>query len=358
MENSKYVVYFGSYTDKELPGIYSYLFDEDSEDVDFIESISGLQDPTFIKISEAHNMLYSFTQSYEGLSEAAAASYRIDPATGKLAFVQQELSADKAATHINTDHAERFLLTVSYGGGTISLFPILSDGTIGELVGKMQHSGGSGVVPQRQESPHPHSVYTDPSDQFVIVPDLGLDKVMVYRLDRLEAKLVLHDEVSVAPGAGPRHFAFHPNGSYAYVIEELSSTITVFSYDRVNGKLQSLQTVNTLPADYTGTSSTAEVQVSPCGGYLYGSNRGHDSIVVFSIDPLSGMLTLVQHISTSGKHPRHFSLTPSGRFLLAANKDSDSVYWFRVDKETGQLEETGRQIVIPQPTCVRFYKLP
>lgn len=358
LESSSYVIYLGSYTGKELPGIFAYQFDEDTEQLTFIESVDGLKDPTFIKVSEKHKMLYSFTQAYEGQPTSVIYAYRIDETTGKLTLAGRQEGTDKSATHINTDLGEQFLMTVSYGEGNVSLFKLQGDGNIGELCGSMHHNGGSGVVADRQGSAHPHSIYPDPSDQFVIVPDLGLDKIMVYRLDRQEAKLVLHDEVAVNPGAGPRHFAFHPTGNFAYVIEELSSTITVFSYERLIGKLLPLQTVSTLPEGFVGTSSTAEVQISPCGRYLYGSNRGHDSIVVFAIDPLSGKLSLLQHTSTLGKHPRHFSLTPSGRFLIAANKDSDSVYWFKVDADSGKLTPTGQQITMPQPTCVRFFKLP
>lgn len=357
VESNQYMTYFGSYSDKQSSGVHVYILDEQTGKLSLVDQVAGLLNPTFMTISDDKGLLYTYTQADEGRDSGSIITYRIDPQTGKLSEAGQQPSQDKSATHINLDHAERFAMTVSYSEGTINLFPVSANGEVGPLSDKVRHEGAS-VVPKRQASAHPHSIYTDPSDQFVIVPDLGMDKVMVYRLDREQGKFKLHDEVAVAPGAGPRHFAFHPGHKYAYVINELNSSVTAFTFDQQAGKLQEIQTISTLPDDFIGTSSCAEVQVSPCGTYLYGSNRGHDSIVVFAIDSNSGKLTLVQHISTGGEHPRHFSLTPSGRYLLAANKDSDSVHIFKVDRDSGKLKPTGEQVTMPQPTCVRFYKLP
>jgi 6-phosphogluconolactonase len=245
---------------------------------------------------------------------------------------------------------------VSYGTGILSLHPLAENGEIGPLSQQIKHSGSS-VNLERQDSAHPHSIYVDPSNQFVIVPDLGMDKVMVYRLDRAGCKLDLHDEVAVEQGAGPRHLAFHPKLPYAYLIEELSSRITVYDYDVSSGKLQAVQSVNTLPDDFTGANLCAEVQVSPDGCFVYGSNRGHDSIAVFAVDAATGKLTLVERASTLGKHPRNFCLTPDGRHLFVANKDSNSLHVLNVDKETGKLHSTGLSIEVAQPTCVRFFLL-
>lgn len=356
MEAAKYITYFSTYAGKETPGIYSYLFDEELEELTFIESVSGIKDPSFLKLSQKYKTLYTFSKA-EGEEQSDAIAFRIDDSTGKLTYLGQQPTADKSSTHVNSDHAEHYLMLVSYGGGTLSLLPLQEDGAIGALADQVKHEGSS-VMPGRQESPHPHSIYTDPSDQFVLVPDLGLDKIMVYKLDRGENKLRPHDQVSLTPGSGPRHMTFHPTLPYAYVIQELNSTLTVLSYDREAGKLEPVQVVPTLPDSYDGPeNSCAEVQISPCGSYLYGSNRGHDSIVVFAIDTESGKLTLVEHTSTLGNHPRHFSLTPSGRYLFAANKDSDSVQLFKVDQDSGKLTSTGKHIAIKQPTCVRFYPL-
>lgn len=356
MEHSKWITYFGSYADKQTPGIHVYVLDEQTGELTGVETVSGLINPTFLTVSQSKGLLYSYTQADEGQDSGAVLTYRIDSESGALSLAGQQPSLDKSATHINLDHAETFAMTVSYSEGTINLFPVQPNGEIGPLSDKVRHEGSS-VVPKRQDSAHPHSIYTDPTDQFVIVPDLGLDMIKVYRLNREEGKFIPHQDVKLAPGSGPRHFAFHPSLAYAYVINELNSTLTAFAYDGQSGTLQEIQTVSTLPEDFNGTSSTAEVQISACGSYLYGSNRGHNSIVVFAIDQSSGKLSLVQHISTGGDHPRHFSLTPSGRCLLAANKDSDSVHVFKVDQESGKLSPAGQSISIPQPTCVRFYKL-
>ncbi|WP_239628877.1 lactonase family protein [Paenibacillus sp. H1-7] len=356
MESNQYITYFGSYSDKQSPGVHVYRFDEQSGELSFIDQVAGMLNPTFMTISQDKGLLYTYTQADEGQDSGAILTFRIDAETGRLALAGQQPSLDKSATHINLDGSESFAMTVSYSEGTINLFPVLENGEVGALADKVRHEGAS-VVAKRQDSAHPHSIYTDPSDQFVIVPDLGMDKVMVYRLDRANGKFEPHDEVKLAPGAGPRHFAFHPDRKHAYVINELDSTMTVFAFDEQAGKLEAVQTISTLPEDFDGTSSCAEVQVSPDGSYLYGSNRGHDSIVVYAIDSASGKLTLVQHMSTGGSHPRHFSLTPSGQYLLAANKDSDSVHVFKVDRDSGKLVPTRHSVTLPQPTCVRFYKL-
>ncbi|MCS7463484.1 lactonase family protein [Paenibacillus doosanensis] len=357
METGKMIAYFGSYAGKQAPGIHVYAWDEQEGTLSAVDAIPGLINPTFMAVSQRQGLLYSYTQADEGQDSGAVLTFRIDPATGTLAPAGQALSLDKSATHINLDHAEQFALTVSYSEGTVNLFPVQGNGEVGQLADKARHEGSS-VVAKRQDSAHPHSVYTDPSDRFVIVPDLGMDKIVVYRLDSEQGKLQPHDEVAMEPGSGPRHFAFHPNGRHAYVINELSSTVTAFVYDGDAGKLQPVQTISTLPDDFAGESICAEVQISPCGSYLYGSNRGHDSLAVFAVDPESGVLSAVQTISTGGAHPRHFSLTPSGGYLLAANKDSDSVVVFKVDRDSGRLTPNGQSISLPQPTCVRFYRLP
>jgi 6-phosphogluconolactonase len=317
MEAAKYVVYFGSYAGKQSPGIYSYQFDESSGELTFIESVSGVKDPSFLKPSLQHQTLYAFSQGADADEKSAAVAYRIESATGKLAYLGQQPTADKSSTHINTDRAGRYLMLVSYGGGKLSLLPLQADGGIGELSDQVHHEGGSRAVSNRQDSAHPHSIYTDPSDQYVVVPDLGLDQIVVYKLDREQGKLQPHDQVRLSPGSGPRHLAFHPKLDYAYVIQELSSTLTVMAYDKAAGKLEPIQEVGTLPEGYDGpVNSCAEVQISPCGSYLYGSNRGHDSIVVFAIDQATGKLTLVEHASTLGSHPRHFSLSPNGSYVF------------------------------------------
>jgi 6-phosphogluconolactonase len=223
----------------------------------------------------------------------------------------------------------------------------------------VKHSG-SGPDRRRQEGPHAHSINLDPANRFAFVADLGLDKVMIYRFDPARGTLVPNDppSASTAPGAGPRHFSFHPNGRYAYVINELNSTVTAFAFDAEKGALREIHSVPTLPGDFKGTSTTAEVQVTPDGKFLYGSNRGHDSLAVFAVDAETGKLSPAGFHSTQGKTPRNFGIDPSGRWLLAANQGSGSVAVFRIDAKTGKLDPAGTPIQVPKPVCVKFLPAP
>jgi 6-phosphogluconolactonase len=243
----------------------------------------------------------------------------------------------------------------NYAGGSVSVLPIGEDGRLGELTDLVQHHGSS-ANPQRQKSPHPHSANLDAANRYLFVPDLGLDKIMIYRIDSPRGKLKPNDEpwARVKAGAGPRHFAFHPKGRYAYVINELDSTVTAFAFDETRGTLKEIQTVPTLPDSFTGNSTCADVHVSPSGKFLYGSNRGHDSIVIFAIDEDTGQLTYVEHEPTQGKTPRNFAIDPTGTFLLAANQNSDTVVTFRIDPVTGRLSPTGHVASVPSPVCLKL----
>jgi 6-phosphogluconolactonase len=247
------------------------------------------------------------------------------------------------------------LLVANYDGGSVAVLPIQTDGKLSPLSSFIQHHGTS-VDKSRQEGPHAHSINLDAANHFAAVADLGLDKVLIYRFDAEDGKLAPNSppSVSVKPGSGPRHFAFHPTGRYAYVINEMKSTVTAFSYDAKSGTLKELQTISTIPEQFKDETSTAEVQVHPSGKFLYGSNRGHDSIAVFKIDESTGMLTAVDRTPTQGKTPRNFGIDPSGNFLLAANQDSDTVVVFRIDTQTGKLTPTGQKLEAPRPVCVKF----
>lgn len=237
----------------------------------------------------------------------------------------------------------------------MSVLPIGEDGRLGELTDAIQHQGSS-VNPQRQEGPHPHSANPDAANRYLFVPDLGLDKIMIYRVDLTHGKLSPNDEpwARVKAGAGPRHFAFHPNGKYGYVINELDSTLTAFAYDDKRGRLTEVETVSTLPENYKGRNHCADVHVSPSGKFIYGSNRGHDSIVIFAINERTGRLTYVGHEPTQGKTPRNFAIDPTGTFLLVANQDSDTIVTFRIDRLTGKLSPTGNVISAPTPVCLKM----
>ena len=276
---------------------------------------------------------------------------------GELEKINEVTSGGAAPCHISLDKSEKVLMAANYNGGNIAAFPVAEDGSLGEMSAFHQHIG-SGAHPSRQKGPHAHSINTDPENHYALVADLGLDRLFVYKFDAAKGSLEPNDPpfARVKDSSGPRHLAFHPGGTTAYLINEIASTVTVFDYDSRNGKLSEVQTISTLPAGYKGRSSTAEVVVDPSGRYLYGSNRGHDSIAVFCINQDSGKLELLQHRSTGGKSPRNFCLSPDGRFLLAANQNSDNLLVFPVDQSSGKILDPVEEISLPAPVCIRFMK--
>jgi 6-phosphogluconolactonase len=253
------------------------------------------------------------------------------------------------------DQTGQFALVANYSSGSASILPVQEDGSLGEASDFKQHQG-FGPNERRQQGPHAHSVTLSPDNRFAFVADLGIDRMMIYQLDLDKGKLIPNDPpwAETYPGAGPRHFAFHPNGRYAYIINELGSSVSAFAYDAARGSLRELQTLSTLPERFKGRNTCADVHISADGKFLYGSNRGHDSIALFSIDSSTGTLAAIGHESTRGKTPRNFGLDPSGSFLLAANQDTNNVVAFSVDQETGLLSPTGHQIEVPAPVCVKW----
>ena len=250
------------------------------------------------------------------------------------------------------------LALANYGSGSTVAFPVLEDGRLGQVGSPLPHQGSS-IDPERQQEPHPHSVNFSPDNRFLIAADLGTDRLYVYRTDPKTATLEPHNPPwsQVDPGGGPRHFTFHPCGAFCYAINEMGSTVTAFQWEAEGGVMRQIQMISTLPDGYHELSHTAEIVVHPSGKFLYGSNRGHDSIVVFSIDPGSGRLAVVDHTSTQGKTPRNFNLDPTGRYLVAENQDSDSVVIFSIDAQTGRLSPTGQLLSIPRPVCLRWVLL-
>ena len=262
-------------------------------------------------------------------------AFRIDPETGELTFLNMKASHGTDPCHLIVDKTGRNLLVANFASGSVCVLPIAADGSLKDASEFIQHRGSS-VDPKRQTGPHAHAVAIDAANRYVFVAELGLDKVMIYEFDAEQGKLTPNKNqrsVGVAPGAGPRQLVMHPNGRFAYVINELNSTMSAYGYDPANGTLSELQTLSTLPKDFTGQSSCAEVQIAPSGRFLYGSNRGHDSIVIYAVDDKDGRLTLVGHESTRGKTPRNFEVSPTGEFLAAANQESDTVVMFRIDRE-------------------------
>jgi 6-phosphogluconolactonase len=297
------------------------------------------------------------TSDFGGRPTGAVSSYSIDPSTGKLTQLSQRASMGGGPCHLVLDKNRRHVLVANYGGGSVAVFPVGTDGTLGEASDFHQHAGKS-INPQRQEGPHAHCVTFDPAGKFLFVCDLGLDKVMIYRYDAERGKLSANEpaSASVKPGAGPRHMAFRPDGRFAYVINELDSTITAFAYDAAAGALSELQTVSTLPPSFDGSNTTAEIVVHPSGKFVYGSNRGHDSVALFNIDEDKGTLTFVEAVSTGGKTPRNFEIDPSGKRLIVGNQNSDTLLVCHVDQATGRLKPMGDLVAAPSPVCLRFLK--
>lgn len=350
-------VYVGTYTQKGSQGIYRFDFDPASGKLTSRALAGQAKDPSFLAIAPDHRFLYAVSEveDFDGKKSGAVSAFAIDATTGDLRLLNHQPSGGAGPCHLVVDRAGKHVLVANYGGGSVSVLPIEPGGRLGQATAFVQHKG-SGPNPQRQEGPHAHSINLDAANRFAAVADLGLDKVLVYRFDPEKGTLTENDPpfVSVAPGAGPRHFAFHPNGTNAYVINEIESTVTAFRYDGEHGILEPLQTISTLPKDFKGSNSTAEVQVHPSGKFLYGSNRGHNSIAVFAIDPKTGRLSHVRNQSDRIKTPRNFGIDPTGAYLLVANQDSDSIVVFRVDAATGELQPTGTKVDVPMPVCVKF----
>ncbi|MFA0783123.1 MAG: hypothetical protein YYHSYBAR_001514 [Candidatus Fervidibacter sacchari] len=349
-------VYVGTYTGRGSKGIYAFEFNLQTGEASQPRLVAETPNPSFLAIHPSLRFLYAVNEIWGGNKEGTVSAFVIQP-DGGLQFLNQQPSKGVGPCHLTVDKTGKFVLVANYGSGSVAVLPILPDGRLGEATCAIQHEGKS-VNPQRQEGPHAHSVNLDPANKFAIVADLGIDKLLVYQFDAAKGTLKPNDPpfVATAPGAGPRHVAFHPNGKFVYAINELNSTVTAYRYDAVKGTLTEIQTVSTLPQGFTGTNTTAEVQVHPSGRFLYGSNRGHDSIAIFAIDG-EGKLTFVGHQPTQGKTPRNFGIDSTGTYLLAANQDSDNLVVFRIDPQTGKLEPTGLTLEIPMPVCVKFLPL-
>jgi len=347
-------VYIGTYTGPgdSSKGIYRSALDLRTGELSAPVLVAEARNPSFVEIHPNGKSLYAIS---EAGTNGRVLAYAIDPDTGNLKPLNECPSGGAGPCHVNVDHAGKHVLVANYNSGSASVIPIRPDGRLSEPAGFVQHVGSS-ANPSRQKEPHAHSINPSSDDRFVFVADLGLDKIMIYQLDGQTGKITANDPpfAQVKPGAGPRHFVFHPTGTYAYVINELDSTITAFAYDATGGSLKEIQTVPTLPSGFSGSSWCAEVRVHPSGRFLYGSNRGHDSIVVYRIDPANGILTLVKHETDGIKVPRNFNIEPTGKFCLVANQDGDSVVVFRIDPATGVLEPTDHQVVVSKPVCIRF----
>jgi 6-phosphogluconolactonase len=282
-------------------------------------------------------------------------AFAIDRATGKLTFLNEVASRGADPCYITVDQSGKYVLVANYTGGSIAAFPISDDGKLGNASAFVQHTG-HGLNPKRQEAAHAHSIDLSPDERFAFVDDLGLDELLVYKFDKSKGSLKANNPpfAKLDAGAGPRHFALHPSGRFAYVVSELASTVTAFSIDLKAGMLHRSQSISTLPDNFKGENDDAEIRVPPSGKFLYASNRGHDSIAVFAIDSSKGTLSPIEHTSTGGKTPRSFEIDPTGTLLFAENQQSNNIVIFHIDEKTGKLTPAGKVLEVGRPVCVKF----
>jgi 6-phosphogluconolactonase len=350
-------VYVGTYTGKDSKGIYRFEMDLSTGKLSARALAGEANNPSFLAIHPNHKFLYAVGEidNFEGKKSGIVSAFSIDPKTGDLNLLNQQASEGTGPCHLVVDKAGKNVLVANYGGGSAAVLPIDSDGKLGKASSFVQHTG-SGGDPSRQSEPHAHSINLDPANHFAFVADLGLDKVLVYRFDAAKGTIAKTDPpcVELDSASGPRHFAFHPNGKNAYVINEMKCSITALSYDPEKGELKKLKTLTTLPRPLAKGDSTAEVQVHPSGKWVYGSNRGHDSIAIFKVDEKTGELSPVGNQGKGIKTPRNFGIDPTGKFLLVANQDGNSIAVFRIDQKTGELEPTDLTVEVPSPVCVKF----
>ena len=350
------IAYVGTYSQRGSEGIYLTRLDPDTGRLEAPRPAAQATNPSFLALHPKLPVLYAVNEigRYEGKPVGAVVAFAIDPVSGALAEINREPTGGATPCHLAVDATGSHLVIANYVDGTVASFPLAPDGRLRPVAHLLRHEG-SGPNAQRQKGPHAHGVTFAPANDFVFVPDLGIDRIVGYRFDAKNGRLERCESASptLHPGAGPRHLVFHPGGRLAYGVNELDATVTAFRWDDGAASLKSFATVSGLPKDFEGKNTAAEVVVHPSGRFVYSSNRGHDSIAVFAIGD-DGTPSLVQHQSTGGRAPRNFTLDPSGRFLVAANQDTDNILVFRVDPETGRLAPAGCEIAVPAPVCVIF----
>jgi 6-phosphogluconolactonase len=356
----RYFAWIGTYTGPDSKGIYALRFDPSTGAVDSPTLAGEIVNPSFLAFHPTLDVLYAVSElGNDGKTNGSVSAFSIDRKTGTLKLLNTVSSGGGGACHLVADRTGRMLIVANYGSGSTASFPIRHDGQLGEMASLQRHSGSS-TDPRRQTGPHAHAVVLSPDNRFVFVPDLGLDQILAYKIDPASATLTPHDPplAEVKKGSGPRHFAFHPSGKFAYALSEMGSLVTTFSYDAAAGRLTSIEATSTLPAGFDGTNNSAEIEIDARGRFLYASNRGHDSITVFAIDRGKGTLKTVQNISTGGSIPRNFKIDPTGRYLFAANQKTNNIVVFSVDSETGILTPTGKTVEVRAPVCILFSPAP
>ena len=350
------LVFVGTYTNDHSQGIYAFQFDDRTGTLRPLGVAAQTPSPSFIVASADGRFVFAVNElaEYQGQPSGSVSSFAVDRATGRLTLLSVQSSHGTNPCHLALDRTGRFLVVANYSSGTLAVLPVGADGQLGPAVEVIAHQG-TGPNTERQEGPHAHEVVFSTDNRFLVAVDLGIDRLNVYRFNEATGVLAANAPtgVGVAAGAGPRHVAFHPDGHRAFVISELASTITSLTWDGRAGILTAGAAVSTLPSDFHGRSATAEIAIHPNGRFVYGSNRGHDSIAVFTLGP-AGALAPVAFESTRGKTPRHFTIAPGGRWLIAANQDSGTLAVFAIDQRTGALTPSGGLTDAGTPVCVLF----
>jgi 6-phosphogluconolactonase len=354
--NHDYLVYIGTnISSPQENTIYLYHLSPTTGELLPLGAMKGGAQPTYLTMDAAHRHLYavSETQTFLGAPGGGVSALAIDPRTAMLTMLNQQPSTGASPCYISFDHTGKNVLVANYSSGNVAVLPVRPDGQLAPPSATDQHQAPTGPH-KNQDKPHAHSFLPSPDNRYVFSADLGTDKVYGYQLDAASGKLtpLAAPAFTAKPGAGPRHLTFHPNGRWAYLENELNSTVTALAYDAKAGTFQEIESQSTLPAGFTGNNAGADVHVSPDGRFVYTSNRGDNSLAVFQIAPADGRLTLVQHVSTQGNWPRNFALDPSGRVLLVANQNSNDVFTYTVDKQTGKLTPTGKSVSVPSPMFV------
>ena len=351
------LVFISAFAAGEDGAIHAYQLKTDTGRLELVHRTTDVENPFFMAVSPDRKFLYSIhTKKFGGEDHEQVAAYEIEGRTGRLKLLNRQSSLGSASCYLDVDATGRTVLVANYSTGNVASLPVQEDGSLGEAASFIQHAGSS-VDPKRQDGPYAHSIVVSPDNRFAFAADLGIDQVLGYRLDAATAKLTPNRQpfVKTPPGAGPRHLTFHPNGKHLYVINELKNSVTLFDYVAESGMLIERQTISTLPEDFDDTSYCADVKITPNGQFLYGTNRGHDSIAVFKIGD-GGRLTLIGIEPSLGKGPQNLAITPGGELLLCANMPDDNVVVFRIDPKTGGLKSVGEPISMPKPTCIMLLR--
>lgn len=353
-------LYVGTYTGPNSKGIYAFRYDASRLALEPLGVVGEMPRPSFLAISPDRRFLYAVSElGNNGKSEGFVYAFAIESATGKLVPLNRQPSGGGGACHLVVNKSGKFLLVANYGSGSAVSFPLKPDGSIGDRISKIQFEG-SGPDSSRQRGPHAHAVVLSPDNRFLFVPDLGTDRIQILRFDSSSGSLARNTpaDVAVKAGAGPRHLTFSPDGRFAYLVCEMGSLVVAFRYDSSTGRLTETQSASTLPDGFSGENNSAEIELDPEGRFLYASNRGHDSIAVFSIDRQTGKLERIQIESTQGRTPRNFTIDPVGGHLLVADQDSNRIVLFNRDPQTGKLVFAGKTVDVPSPVCLLFNPAP